>query len=105
MERRLLLALGGLVAFSAGGTQVGLAVGPLVPLLAEWHIPMTFGLVFGGVSLLIGSWTGAPRMIKALSQDYSALGPKRSIAALVPAFVIAQSGSSSVYPSRSTRLS
>jgi PiT family inorganic phosphate transporter len=47
-------------------------------------------LVFGGFGLLIGSWTGAPRMIKAISQDYSALGPNRSIAALIPSFVIAQ---------------
>jgi PiT family inorganic phosphate transporter len=29
-------------------------------------------------------------MIKALSQDYSSLGPRRSIAALIPSFVIAQ---------------
>ena len=29
-------------------------------------------------------------MIKALSQDYSSLGPRRSIAALIPAFAIAQ---------------
>jgi len=41
-------------------------------------------LVGGGFGLLIGSWTGAPRMIKAISQDYSSLGPRRSIAALIP---------------------
>jgi Phosphate/sulphate permeases len=29
-------------------------------------------------------------MIKALSQDYSSLGPRRSIAALIPSFAIAQ---------------
>ena len=29
-------------------------------------------------------------MIKALSQDYSSLSPQRSIAALIPSFVIAQ---------------
>ncbi|KPN29130.1 phosphate transporter family protein [Halolamina pelagica] len=33
--RRFLLALGSLVAFSAGGSQVGLAVGPLMPLLDD----------------------------------------------------------------------
>jgi PiT family inorganic phosphate transporter len=47
-------------------------------------------LIFGGAGLLIGSWTGAPRMIKALAQDYSSLGPRRSIAALIPSFAIAQ---------------
>jgi len=29
-------------------------------------------------------------MIKALAQDYSSLGPRRSIAALIPSFAIAQ---------------
>ena len=90
-QRRFLLALGGLVAFSAGGSQVGLAIGPLVPLLDTFDsIPVFALLLGGGVGLLAGSWTGAPRMIKALSQDYSSLGPRRSIAALIPSFAIAQ---------------
>ncbi|NHX36904.1 inorganic phosphate transporter [Halolamina sp. R1-12] len=90
-QRRFLLALGGLVAFSAGGSQVGLAIGPLVPLLDTFQsIPIVALLVGGGVGLLAGSWTGAPRMIKALAQDYSSLGPRRSIAALIPSFAIAQ---------------
>jgi PiT family inorganic phosphate transporter len=89
-QRRLLLVLGGLVAFSAGGTQVGLAIGPLVPLLDDVAVPLTAVLVGGGLGLLVGSWTGAPRMIKALAQDYSALGPRRSLAALNPSFAIAQ---------------
>jgi PiT family inorganic phosphate transporter len=55
-----------------------------------WTVPLAAVLVFGGLGLLAGSWMGAPRMIKALSQDYSALGPRRSIAALIPAFAIAQ---------------
>jgi PiT family inorganic phosphate transporter len=90
-QRHFLLVLGGLVAFSAGGSQVGLAIGPLVPLLGSVDVPLVAVLVGGGVGLLLGSWTGAPRMIKALSQDYSSLGPRRSIAALIPSFVIAQS--------------
>ncbi len=89
-ERRFLLFLGGLVAFSAGGSQVGLAIGPLVPLLGDTAIPLWAILVGGGLGLLVGSWTGAPRMIKAIAQDYSSLGPRRSIAALIPSFVIAQ---------------
>ncbi|QRV16926.1 inorganic phosphate transporter [Haloterrigena salifodinae] len=90
-ERHFLLVLGGLVAFSAGGSQVGLAVGPLIPLSGDLEIPLTALLVGGGFGLLLGSWTGAPRMIKAISQDYSSLGPRRSIAALIPSFMIAQS--------------
>ena len=89
-QRRFLLVLGGLVAFSAGGSQVGLAIGPLVPLLGEVAVPLPTLLVGGGLGLLVGSWTGAPRMIKAISQDYSSLGPRRSIAAMIPAFAIAQ---------------
>ena len=89
-ERHLLLALGGLVAFSAGGSQVGLAVGPLVPLAADVQLTITALLVGGGFGLLVGAWTGATRMIKAISQDYSSLGPRRSIAALIPSFAIAQ---------------
>jgi PiT family inorganic phosphate transporter len=89
-QRRFLLVLGGLVAFSAGGSQVGLAIGPLIPLLGEIAIPLWAILAGGGFGLLLGSWTGAPRMIKAIAQDYSALGPRRSIAALIPSFAIAQ---------------
>ena len=89
-QRHFLLVLGGLVAFSAGGSQVGLAIGPLVPLLGPFEIPIVTVLLAGGIGLLVGSWTGAPRMIKALSQDYSSLGPRRSIAALIPSFAIAQ---------------
>jgi PiT family inorganic phosphate transporter len=90
-QRNFLLTLGGLVAFSAGGSQVGLAIGPLVPLLGTFEgVPIMALLVGGGIGLLAGSWTGAPRMIKALAQDYSSLGPRRSIAALIPSFAIAQ---------------
>ncbi|WP_276273500.1 inorganic phosphate transporter [Haloarcula litorea] len=92
-QRHFLLVLGGLVAFSAGGSQVGLALGPLLPLLDTGPaagVPLVGVLLFGGIGLLVGSWTGAPRMIKALAQDYSSLGPRRSIAALIPSFVIAQ---------------
>lgn len=89
-QRRFLLILGALVAFSAGGSQVGLAIGPMLPLLDPYQISVTAILVGGGFGLLLGSWTSAPRMIKAIAQDYSALGPRRSIAALIPSFMIAQ---------------
>jgi len=89
-QRRFLLVLGGLVAFSAGGSQVGLAIGPVLPVVDPYDVPLVAVLFAGGLGLLVGSWTGAPRMIKALSQDYSSLSPRRSIAALIPAFVIAQ---------------
>ncbi|TYL38278.1 anion permease [Natronococcus pandeyae] len=93
-QRRFLLVLGALVAFTAGGGKVGLAVGPLLPL-AEGAFPVgaiILVLVFGGIGILLGSWMAAPRMIKALSQDYSELGPRRSIAVLIPSFIFAQIG-------------
>ncbi|UHQ97987.1 inorganic phosphate transporter family protein (plasmid) [Natrinema zhouii] len=89
--RRFLLSLGALVAFSAGASQVGLAVGPLFPLLEE--LPTVSPIVVllgGGVGILVGSWTSAPRMIKSISQEYASLGPRRSISTLVPSFLIAQ---------------
>ncbi len=93
-QRHFLLALGALVAFSAGGSQVGLAVGPLLAAFQGTSLPISVSLfallVFGGIGLLAGSWMGAPRMIKAIAQDYSSLGPRRSIAALIPSFAIAQ---------------
>ncbi|QFU83177.1 inorganic phosphate transporter [Natronorubrum aibiense] len=89
--RRFLLTLGGFVAFSAGASQVGLAVGPLLPLLDELSMVSPIAILLGGgVGILVGSWTGAPRMIKSLSQEYASLGPRRSIATLVPSFLIAQ---------------
>ena len=94
-ERHLLLALGGLVAFTAGAGKVGLAVGPLLPFfdtVFEGAVPITWVLFFGGLGMIAGTWMAAPRMIKALSQDYAALGPRRSIAMLIPTFVIAQIG-------------
>lgn len=93
-QRRFLLGLGALVAFTAGGGKVGLAVGPLLPFFegVVGTVPITWILLFGGLGMIAGTWMAAPRMIKALSQDYAALGPRRSIALLVPTFIIAQIG-------------
>ncbi|WP_207593000.1 inorganic phosphate transporter [Halomontanus rarus] len=89
--RRFLLSLGALVAFSAGASQVGLAVGPLFPLLEGLPMASPIALLLGGgVGILVGSWTSAPRMIKSISREYASLGPRRSIATLVPSFLIAQ---------------
>ncbi len=88
-EQRFALVMGAIVAFSAGGSQVGLAVGPLLPLLDD-IVPLLAILVGGGIGLLVGAWTAAPRMIKAVSQDYASLGPRRALAALIPAFALAQ---------------
>ncbi|RKD88567.1 inorganic phosphate transporter [Halopiger aswanensis] len=89
--RRFVISLGALVAFSAGASQVGLAVGPLFPLLEDLPTVSPIAVLFGGgVGILVGSWTSAPRMIKSISQEYASLGPRRSISTLVPSFLIAQ---------------
>ena len=89
-QHHLLFAIGALVAFSAGGSQVGLAVGPLAPMLDEFAVPLVVILVFGGIGMTLGQWMGGPRMIKAVSQDFAALGPRRAVAALLPSFALAQ---------------
>ena len=88
-EDRFLLAMGCLVAFSAGGSQVGLAIGPLLPLL-DGTVPLQWVLVAGGLGLVAGTWTEAPRLIRAMGTEYADLGSYRSIAALLPAFVLTQ---------------
>ena len=89
--RTFLLVLGSVVAFSSGGSQVGLATGPLENLYtAELGLPGIVLLVLGATGILAGAWMGAPRLLQATSREYAQLGVRRSIAALVPGFIIAQ---------------
>ncbi|WP_255192671.1 inorganic phosphate transporter [Natronobeatus ordinarius] len=89
--RSFLLVLGGVVAFSSGGSQVGLATGPLENLFrGELGLPVIALLALGAVGILAGAWMGAPRLLQATSREYAQLGVRRSIAALVPGFIIAQ---------------
>ncbi|MEF8812682.1 MAG: inorganic phosphate transporter [Halovenus sp.] len=89
--RSFLLVLGGIVAFSSGGSQVGLATGPLEQLYGiELGLPSITLLSIGATGILAGAWMGAPRLLQATSREYAQLGVRRSIAALVPGFIIAQ---------------
>jgi PiT family inorganic phosphate transporter len=89
--RTFLVVLGGVVAFSSGGSQVGLATGPLQNLfVVELDLPVIVLLSIGAVGILAGAWMGAPRLLQATSREYAQLGVRRSIAALVPGFIIAQ---------------
>lgn len=88
--RRFLVGLGAIVAFSSGGSQVGLATGPLEPLFAEFGASGLVLLALGGTGILLGAWMGSPRLLQAVSREYSQLGVRRSIAALVPGFIVAQ---------------
>jgi PiT family inorganic phosphate transporter len=89
--RTFLVILGALVVFSSGGSQVGLATGPLESLFSDdLNLSTVYLLGFGAVALLLGAWTGAPRVVQAVSREYSELGVRRSISALVPSFLITQ---------------
>ncbi len=89
--RTFLLLLGGVVAFSSGGSQVGLATGPLENLFGvELGLPGIVLLSIGATGIIAGAWMGAPRLLQATSREYAQLGARRSIAALVPGFIIAQ---------------
>jgi PiT family inorganic phosphate transporter len=86
--RIALLIVGSYVSYSAGASAVGLAVGPLSSV---GYSTMTL-LVMGGISILMGTWLYSPRIIRAISFDYSNIGPRRSIAALGTAAILAQIG-------------
>ena len=88
--RKFLIGLGAIVAFSSGGSQVGLATGPLEPLFDSFGTPGIVLLGLGAVGILLGAWMGSPRLLQAVSREYSQLGVRRSIAALIPGFLIAQ---------------
>ncbi|AZH24845.1 inorganic phosphate transporter [Haloplanus aerogenes] len=89
--RTFLVVLGSVVAFSSGGSQVGLATGPLENLYGtELGLPGIVLLALGATGILAGAWMGAPRLLQATSREYAQLGIRRSIAALVPGFIIAQ---------------
>ncbi|SEH46915.1 Phosphate/sulfate permease [Halopenitus malekzadehii] len=89
--KTFLIVLGSIVAFSSGGSQVGLATGPLENLYGvELGLPSIVLLALGAVGILGGAWMGSPRLLQATSREYAQLGVRRSIAALVPGFIIAQ---------------
>lgn len=84
----LLLFSGSYMAYTAGAGSVGLAVGPLTSMGISSYIL----LWLGGLAILAGAWMYSPRIIRAVSFDYSNIGPRRSIAALLTASVLAQIG-------------
>ena len=88
---QFLIALGLIVVFTSGGTQVGLATGPLETIFeSDLQLPSIYLLALGGGGILLGAWIRGPRLVQAVSNEYASLGPRRSIAALIPAFLIAQ---------------
>ncbi|MFB6213015.1 MAG: anion permease [Candidatus Nanohaloarchaea archaeon] len=83
-----LLIAGSYVSYTAGASAVGLAVGPMTGIITSGEAL----LVMGGLSMTIGAWLYSPRIIRAISFDYSSIGPRRSFAALATAGILAQIG-------------
>jgi len=84
----LTLLMGIFVAFTAGANSVGKAVGPLMGM----NFQLRLLLVLGGISILVGAWILSPKIIDAVSFEYSNIGPRRSVSALGTAAILAQIG-------------
>lgn len=88
---QFLVALGLIVVFTSGGTQIGLATGPLEAVFeTDLQLSSISLLALGGGGILLGAWIRGPRLVRAVSNEYATLGARRSIAALIPTFLIAQ---------------
>lgn len=85
--RIALIVLGSYTAYTAGANRAGLPIGPLLNVV---DMPLSTLLLFAGLGMVVGAWTGSPRIIKAVSRDYSLMGPRRAIGALLAASLIAQ---------------
>ncbi len=84
----LLLTMGAFCAYTAGANLAGLAIGPV---MNNVDVSIKLLLLAGGTLILLGAWLGGPRIVSAVSTDYSEMGIRRSICALATAAVIAQS--------------
>jgi PiT family inorganic phosphate transporter len=96
---RMLVGLALVVVFTSGGSQVGLATGPLESVFeSSLGLPSLYLLGLGGLGILLGGWVRSPRLIQAVAREYASLGPRRSIAAFIPAFLVAQAAIALGYP-------
>ncbi|MFO8109598.1 MAG: inorganic phosphate transporter [Thermoplasmata archaeon] len=86
--RYVVLFLGLVLAFTAGANSIGKAIGPLNAL----DMNITHLLIMGSVAMMVGSWILSPRIINAISYDYSNIGPRRSMVALGTAAFLTQIG-------------
>lgn len=79
--------IGSFAAYTAGANLVGLAIGPLNIVL---DVSLELLLLTGGVFILLGSWFGGPRIVNAVSREYSEMGTRRATCALATAAILAQ---------------
>ncbi|MFW5902701.1 MAG: anion permease [archaeon] len=88
MLKYFTLLMGLFLAYTAGANSVGLAVGPL----QSFDFSMSFLLVLGGISILMGALILSPKIIDAVSFEYAGIGARRSSASLGSAAILAQIG-------------
>ncbi|MFW6321978.1 MAG: anion permease [Halohasta sp.] len=77
-------------SFIGGGSQVGLAVGPLAGTVEELGFGILPLIVFGGVGIMVGAWTKSPIMLQAVGRQYASLGQRTSLAVLLTAIPMVQ---------------
>ncbi len=88
LMRYLTFFMGLFVAYNAGANSVGKAVGPLAGL----GFSDSFLLVLGSFSILLGALILSPKIVAAVSFEYSNIGPRKSVAGLSTAAFLAQIG-------------
>jgi PiT family inorganic phosphate transporter len=89
VEKAVLFA-GIVFSFIGGGSQVGLAVGPLVGTVEELGFGILPLIAFGGVGIMAGAWTKSPVMLQAVGRPYASLGQRTSLAVLLTAIPMVQ---------------
>ncbi|MFA9418128.1 anion permease [Natrinema sp. HArc-T2] len=87
---KAVLFAGIVFSFIGGGSQVGLAVGPLVGTVRELGFGMLPLIAFGGLGIMVGAWTKSPVMLQAVGRQYASLGQRTSLAVLLTAIPMVQ---------------
>lgn len=77
-------------SFIGGGSQVGLAVGPLVGPAHDFGIGILPLITFGGLGIMVGALMKSPVMLQAVGRQYASLGQRTSLAILVTAIPMVQ---------------
>ncbi|MFC6716723.1 inorganic phosphate transporter [Natrialbaceae archaeon GCM10025810] len=86
----IIVGIGIVFSFVGGGSQVGLAIGPLVGVSESLGIGLYPLLAFGGLGILVGAWVVSSVMLNAVGRHYASLGQDTSIAVLATAVPMVQ---------------
>ncbi|WP_164974645.1 inorganic phosphate transporter [Halegenticoccus tardaugens] len=87
---KAVLFAGIVFSFIGGGSQVGLAVGPLVGTFENLGVGIVPLIVYGALGILVGSWVKSPVMLNAVGRHYASLGQRTSLAVLLTAIPMVQ---------------